>query len=307
MSRHAASVDHVTVDAVPVPAQGAHASTAVPAVPADVPPLPPVSRRRRRFRPGSVLGNTLFVLAEVVVALVAWQVLVSATGVSNRVVPGPGEVFDSLRALLTSEFVWSATWVTMQETIYGFAIGALLGIGLAVVMTEVPFLYKALNPFIVAFQAMPKIAITPLLLIWFGFGLTSKVILVVVMVFFPILVNSYAGLNSVRPEQLDLMKACRASRWETFRRVRFYAALPFILASFEVSLVLALTAAVVAEILGSGTTTGLGTLLQLFNSRIDMAGMFAVVVILSALGMLLYAAVKALSKYLLRWDVKNGD
>lgn len=268
------------------------------------PPIPPGPRRRRL--PDRV-STPLLVLVEVIVAIGLWQLAVTLTGVSERVVPSPGAVWDSLWALLGTDFLWSATWVTMQETIYGFTIGAALGIGLAVLMTEIPLLYRLFNPFVVAFQAMPKIAITPLLLIWFGFGLTSKVILVVVMVFFPILVNTYTGLNSVRAEQLDLMKACRASRWETFRRVRFYAALPFILASFEVSLVLALTAAVVAEILGSGTTVGLGTMLQLFNSRIDMAGMFAVVVVLSALGMLLYAAVKVLSTYLLRWNAPQGD
>lgn len=268
-------------------------------------PGPPPSRRR--FRPRAVLGHAAFVIAEFAIAIGLWELLVRITGVSERVVPGPGEVFSSLKSLMQSGFVVDATWVTLQETLYGFAIGAALGIGLAVLMTEVPVLYKVLNPFIVAFQAMPKIAIAPLLLIWFGFGITSKVVLVVVMVFFPILVNTYAGLNSVRPEQLDLMKACRANRWQTFRRVRFYAALPFILASFEVSLVLALTASVVAEILGSGTTIGLGTLLQLFNSRIDMAGMFATVVILSALGMALYGLVKLLSRYLLRWNVTNAD
>jgi len=268
-------------------------------------PGPPPSRRR--FRPRAVLGHAAFVVAEFAIAIGLWELLVRITGVSERVVPGPGEVFSSLKSLMQSGFVVDATWVTLQETLYGFAIGAALGIGLAVLMTEVPVLYKVLNPFIVAFQAMPKIAIAPLLLIWFGFGITSKVVLVVVMVFFPILVNTYAGLNSVRPEQLDLMKACRANRWQTFRRVRFYAALPFILASFEVSLVLALTASVVAEILGSGTTIGLGTLLQLFNSRIDMAGMFATVVILSALGMALYGLVKLLSRYLLRWNVTNAD
>lgn len=267
--------------------------------------LPVPERRRVSIR--SVLGNVGFVLAEFVAAIALWEILVRVTGVSPRVVPGPAEVGSSLWSLLQSGFLWPAAWVTIQETVLGFAIGALLGIGLAVLMTEVPVLYRVLNPFIVAFQAMPKIAIAPLLLIWFGFGISSKIVLVVVMVFFPILVNTYTGLNSVRAEQLDLMKACRANRWETFRRLRFYAALPFILASFEVSFVLALTAAVVAEILGSGTTMGLGTLLQLFNSRIDMAGMFATVVVLSALGMLLYGLVKVASRYLLRWNTPNAD
>jgi NitT/TauT family transport system permease protein len=270
-------------------------------------PAPTRKRSPRKVKVGAWAGRTAFVVAEFALAVLLWDLLVRFSGVSERVIPGPGAVGESLWSLLQSSFLWSAGWVTIQETLVGFAIGAALGIGLAVIMTEVPFLYRALNPFVVAFQAMPKIAIAPLLLIWFGFGMSSKIVLVVVMVFFPILVNTYTGLNSVRAEQLDLMKACRASRWETFRRVRFYAALPFILASFEVSFVLALTAAVVAEILGSGTTIGLGTLLQLFNARIDMAGMFAVVVVLSALGMVLYASVKALSNYLLRWNQSTSD
>lgn len=275
--------------------------------PATAPESPSAPARSPRRAARRLLGQVAFVVAEFVAAIALWQLLVTVTGVSHQVVPGPQAVWESLWSLIRSGFLLDAGIVTMQETLLGFAIGAALGIGLAVVMTEVPLLYKVLNPFVVAFQAMPKIAVAPLLLIWFGFGISSKVVLVVVMVFFPILVNTYTGLNSVRQEQLDLMRACRANRWETFRRLRFYAALPFILASFEVSFVLALTAAVVAEILGSGTTVGLGTLLQLFNARIDMPGMFATVVVLSVLGMLLYGSVKLLSRYLLRWNQPNAD
>lgn len=248
-----------------------------------------------------------FLIVELAVAVGLWQLVVTVFDVNPRIVPGPAAVGESLWSLIRSGFLIDAGWVTLQETLLGFAIGAALGIGLAVLLTEIPLLNTVLNPFIVGFQAMPKIALAPLLLIWFGFGISSKVVLVVVMVFFPVLVNTTTGLNSVRPEQLDLMKAYRAGRWATLRRLRFYAALPFLLASFEVSLVLALTAAVVAEILGSGTTVGLGTLLQLFNSRLDMAGMFATVVVLSLLGILLYALVKALSGYLLRWNQRSSD
>ncbi|MDV8071307.1 ABC transporter permease [Rhodococcus sp. IEGM 1366] len=275
-------------------------------------PAPPVdSTDDDKLTPANVallIGRKLgLLILQVAAAIAVWQAIVSIFSISPQVLPGPLPVWDSLIGLIRSGIVFEAGWVTLQETLLGFVIGAALGIGLAVLLTEVPVLHRLVNPYIVAFQAMPKIAVAPLLLIWFGFGMTSKVVLVVVMVFFPILVNMYTGLNSVGKDQLDLMRAYRASRWDTLRRVRIYAALPFLLASFEVSFVLALTAAVVAEILGSGTVVGLGTLLQMYNARVDMGGMFATVVVLSVMGMLLYASVKMGSRYLLRWNQNPGN
>jgi NitT/TauT family transport system permease protein len=292
----------VTTSQIPAPADVRSTETVIPTTDPD---SARPSRVAQNIRKAAL--RTVFLIVELVVAVGLWQAVVSLFDVNPRIVPGPRAVGHSLWSLTRSGFLVDAGWVTLQETLLGFAIGAALGIGLAVLLTEIPVLDTILNPFIVGFQAMPKIALAPLLLIWFGFGISSKVVLVVVMVFFPVLVNTVTGLNSVRPEQLDLMRAYRAGRWATLRRLKFYAALPFLLASFEVSLVLALTAAVVAEILGSGTTVGLGTLLQLYNSRLDMAGMFATVAVLSVLGILLYAVVKVLSGYLLRWNRRSSD
>jgi len=281
------------------------AATAAAAAP--VPVAPSDDRRSVAEVALSLVKKVAFIIVEIAAAVAVWQAAVSIFSINPQVLPGPGAVWTSLRGLFESGIVFEAGWITLQETVYGFVIGAALGMFLAIMLTEIPLLHKIFNPYIVAFQAMPKIAIAPLLLIWFGFGLTSKVVLVVVMVFFPVLVNMYAGLNSVNQQQLDLMRAYRASRWETLRRLRMYAALPFLLASFEVSFVLALTAAVVAEILGSGTVVGLGTLLQMYNARVDMGGMFATVVVLSALGLMLYGLVKLASRYLLRWNQHQSN
>jgi len=295
----------VPTDQMPVPVDTGPSPVESGPTEADDPKPTNTSRPAALIRTAAT--RTAFLVVELVVAVGLWQLAVTIFDVNPRIVPGPKAVGDSLWSLVRSGFLVDAGRVTLQETLLGFLIGAALGIGLAVLLTEIPVLGTILNPFIVGFQAMPKIALAPLLLIWFGFGISSKIVLVVVMVFFPVLVNTVTGLNSVRPEQLDLMRVYRAGRWATLRRLRFYAALPFLLASFEVCLVLALTAAVVAELLGSGTTVGLGTLLQLYNSRLDMAGMFATVVVLSALGIVLYALVKALSGYLLRWNRHSSN
>lgn len=266
-------------------------------------PTATVSAPTPRRRPVlSGLRKTGFIVAEIVGAILVWQAIVSLFSLDVRVLPGPWPVARSLWGLLSSGVAFTTGWVTIQETLLGFAVGAALGIVLAVLLTEFDLLGKIANPYIIAFQAMPKIAVAPLFLIWFGFGISSKVVLVVLLVFFPVLVNMMTGLRSVSSEQVELMLAYRASRWQTLRRLRWWAAMPFLFAAFEVSFVLALTAAVFAEILGSGSTIGLGTLIQLYTSRLDIAGMFGVVVILSVLGILLHAIVKLAGRYFLRWS-----
>ncbi|MBN8920459.1 MAG: ABC transporter permease [Rhizobiales bacterium] len=234
--------------------------------------------------------------------LAVWHLLVRALDVDPRVVPLPWDVLVSLHAQVASGWIFGALWLTLQETLIGFVIGSVLGIGLAVVLSEFAMLRGLLQPYIVALQAVPKVAVAPLFLIWFGFGIESKVALVVSIMFFPVLVNTMAGLDSVSEDQLELMRVYRASRWQTLRRLKLYAALPFIFASFEVCLVLSLTAAVIAEMLGSGTTIGLGTLIRIFESRIDTAGIFAVLIVLSLLGVALHAAVLIAQRYLLSWQ-----
>jgi NitT/TauT family transport system permease protein len=124
--------------------------------------------------------------------------------------------------------------------------------------------------------------------------------------FFPVLVNTLVGLDSVNDDQLELMRAYRATRWQTLRRVKVYVALPYVFASFEVCLVLSLTAAVIAEMLGSGTTMGLGSLINIYSARMSSAGVFAVLVVLSLLGVLLHALVLTAGKVCLAWQRSPG-
>jgi NitT/TauT family transport system permease protein len=283
----------VSFQPVPQPADEA------PEAPAAIAALPPA---RARSRGATTFRGVVFVVAEVLAALVLWQLVVWVFHIDPRVLPGPIDVLGRLWSLLGSDVLWSAIGVTLSEVVLGFLLGAAIGMILAVVLSEYRVLEKVAQPYIVAFQAMPKIAIAPLFLIWFGFGLESKVLLVALMVFFPILVNMVAGLTSPTEAQLELMAVYRANRVKTLRHLRWYCAMPYMFASLEVTLVLAVTGAVFAEIIGSGTTIGLGTLLQLYTARIEVTMVFAIIIVMSVIGILLYAAVKFAGFWALRWQ-----
>jgi NitT/TauT family transport system permease protein len=285
-------------------------STVAAAVP---PPEPPFSMRRLfgvRGNAGMSLTRAIrllaFIVVEIAVAIGIWQLIVSVMHTDIDVLPGPAPVWDALRSLLSSPSLWKAAWVTLEETLLGFAFGALAGIVVAIVLDQSKWLARILNPYIVAFQAIPKIAIAPLFLIWFGFGISSKVVLISTLVFFPVLINMVSGLRSTSAEQEELMLVYRASRLDQFRHLRFYASLPYLIAAFEVCLTLSPTAAVFAEILGSGSSTGLGTLIQLYSSQINMGALFAIVVVLTILGVLLNGVVVLMRRTLVRWNPGGG-
>lgn len=242
------------------------------------------------------------IIVYVAVALLAWQGLVTIFQIDPIVLPGPLPVLEALWSQVQSPVVWSATWVTFQEAIIGFAVGAVTGILLAVVLAESDTLYRLLNPYIVAFQAVPKVALTPLFIVWFGFGIWSKVVLIAAFVFFPVMVNMYSGLRSTTDEEEELMRVSHASRWQRLRHLRLYKSLPFLFAAFEASFVLCLTGAVFAELLGSGTSVGLGTMLQMYTARLDVAGMFGVITLLALFGVVLDVIVKLAARFYLRWD-----
>jgi NitT/TauT family transport system permease protein len=253
-----------------------------------------------------VLTTILIRILQIAAGLLVWHLIVTVLAVDPRIVPAPLDVIHTLIGLTRAGQMQDAAWVTMKETIYGFFIGSILGIGLAVLLSEIAPLRRLLQPYVVAIQAVPKVAVAPLFLIWFGFDIASKVALVISIMFFPVLVNTLVGLDSVSDDQLELMRAYRATRWQTLRRVKVYVALPYIFASFEVCLVLSLTAAVVAEMLGSGTTMGLGSLINIYSARMSAAGVFAVLVVLSVLGVLLHAAVLLAARVCLAWQRSPG-
>lgn len=157
-----------------------------------------------------------------------------------------------------------------------------------------------LYPFIVMFQAMPKVALAPLIIVWFGLGITSKVVQAALTAFFPLMVNTIVGLRSAEEERVNLMRSLAASEMQIFRMLRLPNALPFIIAGLEIAMIFALIGAIVAEFVGA--QAGLGMLIQSMNFTLDVAGQFSVLLMLSVLGLVLNACILFIRRRVLFWD-----
>jgi NitT/TauT family transport system permease protein len=195
--------------------------------------------------------------------------------------------------------------VTLKEVMIGFTLGSIVGFLLALVISEFQPVRTVVYPYIIAFQAVPKTALAPMFLIWFGFGIESKIALVVSSVFFPVLINTLSGIERTDPDQLDLLKAYCGRRWRVFIRVKLPSALPPLFAGLELGIVLSMISAVVAEFLGS--LGGLGYRILTYNTSLDMAGQFAALTVLSVTGYLLHAIVRFIGHKVVFWGrAKEG-
>ena len=262
------------------------------------PATPPVSLLRRRFTAQRALPwITTPILAGLLI--LAWDSYVRLAGVSPLILPRPGAVWQAWLELLADRRAWHHTWMTVYATLTGFAYATVLGIGLGVLIARARWLEQTLNPFIVATQVIPKVALVPLFVLWFGFGITSKVIVAAVLSFFPILTNTALGVKSIDEGHRDVMVSLNASRWQVFRRLELPSALPYILTGLEVGIVLAIIGAIVGEYLGGNS--GLGHLLIARLNAFETDGMFAVLMHMSLLGFTFYFSIGALRRLLIPW------
>lgn len=239
---------------------------------------------------GALLVSGLFVLIEIIVRL---------SSVSPLVLAPPSQIGAAFWNGLTMGLYGPHLRVTLAEMLSGFGIGAFLGLLFGVLITEFGRLGRILYPYLIAIQSLPKVAVAPLLIIWLGYGLSSKIVLVSLITFFPVLINTMAGLSVVDQLRLDLMATLNASRWQTFIYVRLPSAATHIFAGLGVAIVLALTGAVVAEFVGA--QKGLGVLLLQAQSNLDTAGMFAILIILAAIGLGCNLAIRLIEQKLLYW------
>lgn len=204
--------------------------------------------------------------------------------VPGYLLPLPSQVLKSLAAGLSEPLtsprgLYLHSAYTFGEAITGFTIGSVVGVALGTLIAKIPLFRTILLPYIQALQAIPKVALAPILVVWFGFGMTSKIVTVVLLAFFPVLVNTMVGLANVDRDRLELLRSLRASRWERFRYIEFPNALPYVFAGLQVGLVLSIAGAIVSEFVGA--RRGLGVLLIERNVRLDVAGSFAVLIVLS--------------------------
>ena len=232
--------------------------------------------------------------------LLIWEAAVRALRVPAFVLPPPTRILAALLRGATSGLYLHHAWVTLLETLLGFALGSavafVLGTAVAASRTVEYYLY----PYVVMFQSTPKVALAPLLVVWFGLGLTSKVVSAALIAFFPLLVNTVAGLRSADGERVDLMRSLGATRVQIYRMLRLPSSLPFVFAGLEVAMVFALIGAIVAEFVGAND--GLGVLIQSGNYTMDVAGEFAVLFLLATLGLALNGVIVLVRRRLLFWD-----
>lgn len=264
-------------------------------------PPPDSSGTRRSWRPSFSPRRTAAALwrpvALVIVLLAAWWAVTAAELVAPYILPSPADTW--LTAQENAAYLAQHTWVTTWETVVGFVIAAVFGVFVAVVMMYSSSLEKTVYPLILFAQVIPKIAIAPLFVVWLGFGPSPKILVAVLMAFFPIVISGLAGLRSVDPEILELTSTMGASRFKTFMKIRFPASLPQLMSGLKVAATLAVTGAVVGEFVGANE--GLGYVILQANGNVDTAMLFAALIIMSLLGIVLFAIIEIAEKLLIPW------
>lgn len=227
-----------------------------------------------------------------------WEAGVKIFGVSPILLPAPSSVLATLWQGLWGGFLWPHIRVTAAETLLGFALGAAIGFACGVVLSEMEPLRRVLWPYILASQVVPKLALGPIFIVWFGFGMTSIVVITALICFFPLLENTLTGLRMTPPAQKELFHMLGATRAQTLLRLKIPSGLPFILAGMRVAIVLALVGAVVGEFITGGQ--GLGASIIAAQGMMDAALMFALFIVITAMGMIFYHIIALAENWLLR-------
>jgi len=239
--------------------------------------------------------------------LLAWEASSRWLGLDPLMLPPPSAIAEQLRLGLASGLYVTHFGVTVSQALLGFLGALIAGVVVGSLIGSSVLLERTVHPFLVAFQSMPKIALAPLIIVWFGYGIGSKVVLAGVLGFFPILIGTVTGLKSAEPGRIDVMRVLGASPWQLYRMVRLPSALPYIFAGINVAAVLVVLGAIVGEFVGS--KSGLGTLIIYANQNLEIAQVFSILAILAALGLSMHFGVLALRTRLLFWaeDRRPGE
>ena len=238
------------------------------------------------------------------VFIAIWWIYVAVKHVPAYILPSPPKVWNSLEKMFVKGTVYPHLWTTTYEVIFGFVIGAFLGIVLGYIFIKVDALKTMLMPYLIFLQTAPKIALVPLFVIWFGIGLVSKVVLIISMVLFPVLSGMMLGLESIPPDVRNMMKILKASKWQIFSQVEMQYSLPALFASMKVGIVQAVIGAIVAEWMSG--KQGLGYILTYASSTYDTPMLLAGIIITIILGIATYQVISVLEDKFLYWhESKN--
>ncbi|WP_420000011.1 ABC transporter permease [Streptomyces boninensis] len=223
-------------------------------------------------------------LAVLVGAFVIWELAVEILGISSFELAKPTEFIAEMGR--SSDMLLESTWATTQEILYGFLLSFAIGVLLAVLIVRFGWLERALYPLIVLFQVVPKVALAPIFILWFGYGLAPKLLLIVVIAFFPITLNMIVGLKAIDQDLILLMRSVGSSKNQILTRIQIPTSLPYLFAGMRIAITLAVIGAVVAEF--AGAQKGLGYLIQFASTQLDTPLMFAALTLVSLLGLILY-------------------
>jgi NitT/TauT family transport system permease protein len=231
--------------------------------------------------------------------LVIWAAVSQWTGLPAFILPSPMMVGNRFLQLLGDGSLARHTWATLSEVIGGLVLGVLAATVLGYILGKSETIERIMAPYIVASQSIPVVAIAPLLIIWFGSGRISKVLISALIVFFPVLVNTIVGVRSVPEDLRDLMRSLRASRWQIFRKLEAPAAMPVLLGGLKIGATLSVIGAVVGEFVGADE--GLGFLINVGRGLYDTAMVFVAVFGLVTMAMVMYIAVVIVERRILAW------
>ena len=241
----------------------------------------------------------------VVLFLLAWTWGVDYAGTSRFLLPKPMAIGEALIDLLQQDYFYAAFYVTVTEILVGFSLAIVIGSTLGVLLGSSRLLDQIAAPFIIASQVTPKVALMPLFILWLGFGMESKIAMVTLLSFFPVMKATILGVRSIQPDQRALFKVIRASRFKRLVSLEIPAILPYTITGIETGSVLAVTGAIVGEYLGG--SEGLGALVVKTLNALMVEHMFATIVALAAFGFVFYGGISSLRRVLVRWHDSASD
>lgn len=265
-------------------------------------PLPAKPPRPRRTNPlASPRVQSILLL---ITLLGSWEGAVRLFKVPRHLVPPVSDIAIALwRGLATGPFAKDGFWyhggITLAEILLGFFVGGGIGLAIGIVVSQMPRLERLLEPYVAALQSVPKVAVAPIIVVWLGFGISSKVMIICLLTFFPVLVTSIAGFKAVDPDRIDLLRSLSATPWQIFRKAKFPSALPYIFAGLNMAAAFSVVGAVVGEFVGA--QAGLGVLILQMEAQADSGGSFAVCVVLSVIGVALTSALRRVQQRVLHW------
>ena len=235
-----------------------------------------------------------------VLVLVLWEAAIRLFHVSPFIVPAPSAIAAALVDKVP--LLMAAAAVTAQEVVFGFVLSALVGAALALLIVRFRLFGRALYPLIVLFQTVPKVALAPIFILWFGFNLAPKIVLIVVIAFFPVTLDMLAGLESVEPSLIALMRSVGASEHDVLFRVQIPHALPHLMSGLKIAITFSVIGAIIGEF--AGASAGLGYMIEFASTQLETALVFAALVVVSVVGVGFFYAIEATERLIIPWAPK---